>query len=354
MQPDREYDPQKEYVDIHGHIWPWYDLSKYQLSRNPAIGFDIGSRGIGKTYSWSHWAFATWRAKAAMWAILVRRRDELKAIRQGFWTNLYAEGYETKTDGIMCLIRDAKPRSVKAAEWAEQHPWQPYGFFLCMTDANTYKQNSAQFSSYPIDKMMLDEFIIEDQAKRYLDTEPAPLTSIASSVFRTRRRRVTAFSNAGFIHNPYFSYYGVTSGDFEQSDYVWRNDVLFHYTRQPSPAVYSEGLRGRDKAYQTENAFRDVTGAAVIKRPKSARPRFSLITREKSYRVYGLPIKGWLYVEANNKELKTIPTYTLDPYLIARHAVYDPDIVKLLRRTLHINRLRFHTDDDRADIFDYI
>lgn len=342
------------YLGVDNKWWPWYDLATYQLSRNPVIGFDIGSRGIGKTYAWARWAFATWRSKGSMWVILVRRRDELKSIRQGFWTGLHADGYETRNDGIMCLIREIRPKGAKADEWNESHPWQPFGFFLCMTDANTYKQNSSQFSAYPIDKMMLDEFIIEDQAKRYLDTEPAPLTSIASSVFRTRRRRVTCFSNAGFVHNPYFEYYGVTSGDFAQSDYVWRGDVLFHYTRQPSPMVYAQGLKGRDKAYQTANEWRDVTGAAVIPRPKSAKPRFTLITKTRSYRAYTLPMKGWLYIEATRKPLKTVPVYTLDPYTIAPNGIYDPGVIKLLQKTLHANKLRFRTDEDRADFFDYI
>lgn len=342
------------YLGVDGKRYPWYDLNTFQLSRHPSIGFDIGSRGIGKTHAWSHWAFATWRRKRTMWAIVVRRRDELQAIRAGFWTGLYKDGYETKNDGSMCSIRQARPRSISADEWSERHPWQPYGFFLCMTDANTYKQNSAQFSEYPIDKMMLDEFIIEDPAKRYLETEPSPLTSIASSVFRTRPRRVTCFSNAGFVHNPYFAYYNISSGDFAHSDFVWRDDVLFHYTRQPSPIVYAQGLKGDDREYQVYNTFRDVTGKAICEKPKSARPYCNLVSKIRSYRVYTLPIKGWLYVEPAQKMLHTIPTYTLDPYTIAENGTYNQDFMKLLRRTLHANRLRFRRDEDRADVFEYI
>lgn len=351
--PAHWYDDER-YMGVDGAWYPWYRLDHFQLSRNPAMGFDIGSRGIGKTTSWSRWAWHTFHNKGSMWVVCVRRPDELKAIRAGFWTWLYAEGWETMTEGLMCSIRPARPLNVKPKEWAEQHPWRPFGFFLCLTNATTYKQNSAQFSAWPIDKMLFDEFILEDPAKRYLETEPAPLTSIASSVFRNRQRRVTCFSNAGFVHNPYFSYYDVTSGDFAETDYVWRDDVLFHYTRQPSPIVYAQGLRKDDKAYQTRNAFRDVTGQAVCERPRSARPWCNLATPARMYRVYTMPIRGWLYIEADRRRLKTVPTYTMDPYLIVPDGVYDRKIIKRLQQALHANRLRFGRDDDRADIFDYI
>lgn len=344
----------KEYMGVDHKWYPWYDLDRFILSRQPVIGFDIGSRGIGKTTGWSQWAWATWKNKGAMWVVLVRRPDELKAIKQGFWTWLLNEGWETSNDGIMCRIRLAKPKDIKADEWASSHPWQPFGFFLCMTNAVTYKQNSAQFSAYPIDKMLFDEFILEDPAKRYLETEPAPLTSIASSVFRNRPRRVTCFSNAGFVHNPYFTYYGVTSGDFEKTDFVWRDDVLFHYTRQPSPIVYSQGLRSGDRAYQTWNQFRDVTGQAVCAKPKSSRPWFNLASKTAMYRVYTMPYKGWLYVEHTKKPLASIPTYTLDPYTIVRNGVYDMDTIRMLKRTLHANKLRFGRDEDRVDVFDWL
>lgn len=351
--PEKWFDDTK-YMGVDGEWYPWYDLDRYQLSRQPVIGFDIGSRGIGKTTAWSKWAWATWQRKKSMWVVCVRRRDELKAIRQGFWAWLLAEGWETTTDGNMCKIRKARPRSIKPDEWSQTHPWEPFGFFLCMSDAVNYKQNSAQFSAYPIDKMLFDEFILEDPAKRYLETEPAPLTSIASSVFRNRPRRVTCFSNAGFVHNPYFSYYGVTSGDFANTDYVWRDDVLFHYSRQPSPIVYAQGLRSGDRDYQTRNVFRDATGEAVCAKPKSSRPWCNLATKQALYRVYTMPIKGWLFIERANRPVSTVPTYTLDPYTIVSGGVYDLNAIKVLRRTLHANKLRFARDEDRADIFDWL
>lgn len=343
-----------DYIGVDGKPHQWYNLEQTILSRNPVLSFDVGARGIGKTTAWSIWARKSWERTRHQWAIVVRREDEYQVIKKTFWLGIGAGKLEIMNDGIQCFARQKRPLDVDEDQWSSTHRWEPFGWWLLMKDANVYKQMSAAFSQVPVDKMLFDEFIIEDPAKRYLATEPAPLLSIMSSVFRNRPRRVCCFSNAGFVHNPYFEAYHVTSGDFAHGDYVRRGDVLFHYSRQPSPAVYADGLTPGETSYQTGNHFKDVTGEGVAEKPAVTRLLWNLTDGVRWWKVYDILVKGWLFVELSSKPGREAPVYNLDPYVITDGGMYDRDILTQLRRTLHHGRLRFSSDEARNTLYDHI
>lgn len=349
-------DPLKGYKGADGQYYPWYDLNLL-LSRHKAFNFDIGARGIGKTTSWSLWARKSWEINKARWAVVVRRPEELAITRVTFWEGLAGRGYEFKNEGIKNFIRPKRPQGTSQKAWNSEAPWQFWGVFLCLSDANRYKQASSMFSDSRIDKMLFDEFIIEDDSKRYLSTEPSPLFSIASSVFRNRPRRVHCFSNAGFVNNPYFRHFGLSSGDFTQSNFVKRgDDVLFHYSRQPSPEIYTTGLTSREKDYQVHNIFKDVTGCGVVKElPQYCIPSFNLNDKHGRYFiVYHCHIKGWLWVKAVRKPLGNLPMFNLDPYSIIVGGVYDNSVIKMIQKSQRAGRLRFMSDEARIAIFEVI
>lgn len=336
------------YIGTDNMHYEWYDLN-LALSRNPTYFFDIGARGIGKTTSFALWARKSWEKTGERWAIVTRRPDDLSMLRQNFWNDFTLGGnYEVTFNGIKSLIREKCPVDEDSRRWKKTHKWELFGVFLCLSDAISYKQASPFFSESNITKMLFDEFIIEDDSKRYLTTEPSPLFSIVSSVFRNRRRRVFCFSNAGFVNNPYFREYGITSGDFINSDFKTLKDgeVVFHYSRQPSPKEYEAGLTNKEISYQNNNLFRDVTGVCVRKRPPLCKPIYNVWAENRSFVLYINDVATKYYISEHSL-INNLPIYTLDKFAIVKDAIYETGIIKDLKKLYHKNRLRFDTDDIR-------
>lgn len=342
------------YIGTDGNYHDWYDLN-IALSRNPAFFFDVGARGIGKTTSFALWARRTWESKRTRWAVVCRRPDEMSLLRENFWNDFTLGGdYEVSFHGIRSLIREKCPEDEDRKRWRASHPWVFWGVFLNLSDALKYKQASQFFSASNIDKMLFDEFIIEDDSKRYLTTEPSPLFSVASSVFRNRRRRVFCFSNAGFVNNPYFRAYGVKSGDFINSDFVQPADnVYFHYSRQPSPAVYNDGITFSEKSYQTANIFRDVTGSLVESKPVGAIPVANFTIAGKCFVLYRSKYGRHRFVE-ERPFVGGVNTFTLDKFTMVENGIFDRGFLRELGRLYSGNYLRFDCDDSRNLILDAI
>lgn len=342
------------YTALDGQEYDWYNLN-IALSRNPSFFFDIGARGIGKTTSFALWARKSWEAKGARWAIVCRRPDEMSLMRENFWNDFTLGGrWDVSFHGIRSLIAEKCPPGVNKKKWRAEHPWQFWGVFLNLSDAIRYKQASQFFSTSKIDKMLFDEFIIEDDSKRYLSTEPAPLFSIASSVFRNRPRRVFCFSNAGFVNNPYFKAYSVTSGDFQKSEYVNPEEgVYFHYSTQPSPAIYSQGITQDEKQYQTQNIFRDVTGSLIGQKPTGATPICNFYV-EGSWYVWYRSRYGHLSFIEKKPPAGNVGRFTLDKFDLVESAIFDRDALRALGKKYRHNQLRFDSDESRIVFEDKI
>lgn len=342
------------YYAKDGNYYEWYDLN-IGLSRNPAFFYDIGARGIGKTTSFALWARGAYMTKDTRWSIVCRRPKEMSIMRENFWNDETLGGdFDVTFHGIKSLIGKKCPPGENTRKWRAQHPWRFWGVFLNLTEAMNYKQASQFFSTSRIDKMMFDEFIIEDDSKRYLSTEPAPLLSIASSVFRNRPRRVFCFSNAGFVNNPYFKKYGIKSGDFLNSDFVNpKKGVYFHYSRQPSPAVYDEGLTEEESKYQTQNIFRDVTGELIGTKSSGAEPIANIYFNHEWFVWYKAKYGRLTFIERHSPA-GNVPAFTLDKFEMVEGAIYDREFLRMIGKKYRHNDVRFDSDDTRVDFQDKI
>lgn len=242
----------------------YYNLDN-TLSRGALLSFVLGHRGAGKTYAGKKWAIEDWlRTKKEF--VYVRRLDsELAEIKGNLFDDIApAYNLSIKCVGSTFKIRKVKPLDLEKEEdkeWERENPWKTFGYAMALNLQQDYKSGS-----WPeVNKIIYDEFIIENPSRRYIKDEPDQFTNLCSTILRHRKGRIVAFSNAGAVWNPYFTAYGITTADLKQQ-YIKRKkgDVLFEQFHSKGNAEHlRQGLMGRigtDKyiSYAIDSQFKDM------------------------------------------------------------------------------------------------
>lgn len=344
----------------------YYDL-RPAMSRGAPLTFVTGERGAGKSYSFKDWAFNDWLAAKKRgdkhppeWVYARRSGEEINTSKRTFWGDfIHKTDYEISVKGIECRIR---PRYVEEiyedidgkVRRNEPEPWEPFGWFLSITDAQDYKGNA-----FPhVNKFCLDEFIIENKRKLYIPGEVDQFLGLLDTVFRKRKVKAVAFSNSGAIANPYFDYYGVASEDFDESKWVYRNDraVLFEYydserTEDEIMELDMAKIAGKSyREYAFRNKFKDSSQELVADKPIGAK-RYLKMTAdgERWYTLYKAPavhsgrVVWWLKTEDSWEK-----GFALRPNLVSADTTYDPDFISNMKRQIDSRRISFDSPDTRA------
>lgn len=348
-------------------IQQWYSLRPI-LSRAAILNFVIGERSAGKTYAFKEWAFTDWfktrhTDNPAHWVYLRRNEDEINLAKAGLWDDFLPErGWEVKSKGIRCYIRptfveevyedlDGKERKT------QPEPWELFGYFLCITDGQSYKG-----LSFPtVNKLCFDEFIIENKRKLYIPDEVKHFLGILSTVFRRRKAKVVALSNSGAIANPYFNHYKVKSEDFSNTDWVRRhigNDgrakVVFQYYRSgrtedqimEDDIAQISGEAFLDYAFR--NKFSDASDEMVASKPVGAAPWLRFTSDGSTwYTLYSSSKAdgGRYWLREINSMAKA---FSLTPNLVSEETTYDPSAVANIKKMVDNRIVLFDSVDTRA------
>lgn len=323
------------------------------LSRSAKLNFVIGDRGAGKTYDFKRLAFESWQRTGAEWVYIRRNSDEIIASKGSLWDDyLPAKGYQVKTKGYKCFIRIQIPLELEGkekAQWEEQNPWRPFGYFIALTDAQMFK--SASFPK--VDKICFDEFIIENQRHRYIPGEVDQFMGLIDSIARQRKIRVIALSNAGFLNNPYFIYYDIKGSEFEEASFVRRNggNVLFEYYNSPLTDEELENLNMAKiagdsyKKYAIRSKFKDGGEDLVRAKPLHSHPWIKLSRNGDMWlTVYKKDGENW-WVGLANADVKGYSLNQWDPF---EGATYDGELIKDLKDALNERLINFESASVRA------
>lgn len=323
------------------------------LSRGAKLNFVIGDRGAGKTYAFKETAFTSWERTGAEWVYIRRGSDEIIASKGSLWDDyLPAKGYQVKTKGYKCMIRPQIPLELEGkekSEWEEKNPWRPFGYFIALTDAQIFK--SASFPK--VDKICFDEFIIENRRRRYIPEEVDQFMGLIDTIARQRKIRVIALSNAGFIDNPYFGYYGIKSKEFEETNFIRRNSgsVIFEYYNSELTDEELENLNmakiaGESyKKYAIRSKFKDGGEDLVRVKPLHSHPWIKLSRNGNMWlTIYKKEGENW-WVGYGNTNVKG---YSLNKWEPFEGATYDQELVNDLKDALNDRILNFESADVRA------
>lgn len=347
----------------------YYSL-KPLLSRGYPISFVIGERGAGKTYAWKEWAYKTWIASGSEWAYIRRIPDEIRAIKNTLWNDVlsnYGDRHQVRTVGDLCEIRPTPPEFVDSTEkkdWEAVHPWKTFGYYFTIAEGQKYKS-----SSFPhIDKACFDELIIENPSHRYIgknDMEPDMYIGLLDSIFRRRTGwHAVALSNAGAIANPYFRKYNVDPKQFETREFIPAGPdfpkVIFQYYYEPENEEYNKtsiigGAATKTYAnYALSNKFRDGGEEFITPKPYEAVP-ICKFTKDGIDWVTAYAAEDsdqWWLASTNPKVQGGV--YSLDPRKPIVNTIYEPEVIKHIKRMYNRRMLTFAKADVREKILDWL
>jgi hypothetical protein len=329
------------------------------LSRGAKLNFVIGDRGAGKTYDFKRLAFESWERTGAEWVYIRRNSDEIIASKGSLWDDYLPEkGYQTKTKGYKCFIRIQIPMELEGkekSEWEEKNPWRPFGYFIALTDAQMFK--SASFPK--VDKICFDEFIIENKRHRYIPGEVDQFMGLIDTIARQRKIRVVALSNAGFINNPYFIYYGIKGSEFEETNFLRRHEgaVLFEYYNSKLTDEELENLNmakiaGESyKKYAIRSKFKDGGEDLVRTKPLNSHPWIKLSRNGDMWlTVYKKTGENWWVGFGNSK----VDGYSLNKWEVFEGATYDNQLLNDLKDALNDRVINFEDARVRSIFLEWL
>lgn len=245
------------------------------LSRNATLNMVIGHRSAGKTYAFKDWALRDFLKNGKQFIYLRRNRNEVANIRATLFDDIIDKyNVDIRHEGVQVFLRQRPTPEMTAKEIKKLCPWRLFGFIIPLSLQQTYKS-----AAYPnVNKICLDEFIIENHRQKYLENEVRDLLSFYFTVDRGRNDvRLVLLSNSGFIDNPYFTAYNIKYTDLMKSPWVFRKNkkVLLHYYSNESNTEELKddniGQISTDEysAYALENKFNDATDEFITeKKPK--------------------------------------------------------------------------------------
>lgn len=187
----------------------WYDLSQL-LSYNKILNFVIGQRGGGKSFNAKKWCVNDFIKNGKQFIWVRRYKTELKTINTWF-DDLKGEGmfegHKMEVKGRTAYING-----------------EVAGYFIALSTSQHEK--SRPFPN--VNKIVYDEFVIDEGAIRYLPHEVETFLSFMDTVIRNRDDvRALLIANNVSVTNPYFDFFGVR-GDSEKR-FVVKDDLIIEF-----------------------------------------------------------------------------------------------------------------------------
>lgn len=174
----------------------YYNLDKL-YSRDFLIGFVIGERGVGKSFS-AKLAMLKRFIRTGEQFIYVRRyKTELDTALATFWDDLQTNGY---FDDLNLQVKKSKMLTTFTCDG------EVCGYAVPLSTANILKS-----TSFPkVTTIIFDEFLLPPGNYRYLKNETNCLLDVIETVFRLRSGKTILLGNNIAPHSsPYFAYWNL-------------------------------------------------------------------------------------------------------------------------------------------------
>ena len=323
------------------------------LTRNAWMSIIVGNRSAGKTYSFKDWAIRDWLKSGKEWVYCRRYKDELTTKDTFFDDIAFKYDLEVTVRGWRAF---AKKKGEKE--------WKPFGYFMALSHQQRYKGTNLP----NVNKLCLDEFIIENTRNKYIPDEVNQLMSLCVTIDRDRNElKVVLFSNAGVLNNPYFNEYDIKASDLVLSQWIKRNNgsVLFHHyipdsdTKETLVTSHMAMIAPKEyNDYAYDNMFFDAGNEFIIpKKPKNY-TSFMCITngndvlrlyKNSNYSTNDCTI--WVKIEKNEPDKFML---SCNPSRPIENAKYNPQYLNTLRKNTHNLLVTYNTPESRIKWYDMI
>ena len=312
-------------------------------------------RSVGKTYAFKEWAIKDFLKTGAEFVYMRRMDSEIGEVKHNLFDDIsHKFGKVVKCRGSVFYIRNTPPEELEGKEireWEELNPWKKFGYAMSLNLGQYYKSGA-----WPkVNKICLDEFIIENNRIKYMVNEPDIFAGLILTIFRERKGRTVALSNAGAIWNPYFSAYGITSKDLQQDFIVRRGGgvVFQQYRHLANEQAMKAGMMGRIGTdnfiqYALESKFKDVDEHMIVGVDDVIviKKHFNIIASSgKSFILLGTA-SGKAYIKAGKDN--SINTYGLSPRDLQNR--YSKDIVASIKDMIYRKKILFDSIDTRLEV----
>lgn len=252
----------------------YYDFPEL-LSRNGIINFVVGARGYGKTYGAKKWAISDYLKTGKQFIYLRRYDHELKNIKS-FFSDV---AHEFPEENFRVNGRTAELETGVTDKGKPE--WSTIGYFIALS-------TSQQIKSVPfpdVNKILFDEFILDNGFVRYMNDEVRAFLDFMVTVDRFRDNPVKAvcMANSTSINNPYFAWWDIRPPEHGQ---WWRGEhgaVVAHFpdSTEWRAAMETTGLGAliastRYGDYSLGNVFLDNTNYLLGKREPHSMHMFDI------------------------------------------------------------------------------
>jgi Podovirus DNA encapsidation protein (Gp16). len=295
----------------------YYNFDKI-YSMNGVYNFVVGLRGVGKTYGKKVKCVKAAIEKGHEFIYLRRYKEELKAAKGSFFNDFLGEfpDYDFQVSGNVAQYSHKRLRDEK------KRPWFTLGYFMCLSQGQTFKS-----VPFPLVRHIIyDEFILEKGMTHYLPDEASVFTNFFNTVDRSKdKTRAWFLANAVSIDNPYFLKYEIEPKVGEEwiRRFAGKNSPHFVVAHFPDPEQFKaqvnrtrfgEFINESDPtyaAYAIGNEFKDNNNNLLEIKPSSAEYVFTLETKKGTFSVWrDWGSKSWYIQE---KRPKTEIVFTIVP-----------------------------------------
>ena len=275
----------------------WYNYDEV-LSLNKLFMFIIGIRGGGKSYGAKRWAINDYIKRGNQFIYLRRSKVELDEVVDTLFADIAGifPSYSFISKGGTFYIYKTAERDNEDFKLDDHVA----GFALSLSTAGQRKS-----SSYPlVNKIIFDEFIIEQNNMRYLRNEARIFMGLYETVNRLRLKnevRALFIGNAVSVINPYFTYFKIRpikGRRFTQ----YPNMVIDYYTNEAFKAAkvdtkFGQILSQSDVGqYMMDNVYLNDSEHFIDKKSPDAQYMCTIIYNNDPFGVWVDYGKGKMYL----------------------------------------------------------
>lgn len=263
-----------------------------------------GERGVGKTYGFKKWAIGDFIKNGNKFVYTRRYDSEFKKI--GSFFNDICNDTDLKISGCDLAVRDGNFLI----------DGNVAGYYIPLTKAQQYKSTPFERT----DKILLDEYIIDDATHHYIKDEVNIFYNLCETIFRMRDFKAFLFANSSNMLNPYNVHFNFMSLPYGKS--FCRNkelDAVYIYTKNKKYQETKSNTRfGRAVAntdygdFANKNIFAD-TDISMVRRKTDCFYFCTLCIDNADLHFYMSNDYNCMYCSIKKQENVYFRKYTISP-----------------------------------------
>lgn len=344
-------------------FYDWDRTFSYQTGTNGEICFIYGAKDIGKTFGLRKKCVELFIKNNELFCEICRTNEELKAVSQGYFSKLQAEGFFT---GYVFKVENGCGYIAKKPIGEEKPDYRLLMYFVALTNFQREKKRTFVRPR----RFIFDEAIIDtkDRYHRYLPDEFFILANLLDSISRQQpdddyRYNVYLIGNAVDLTCPYFRFLGVDRLPEFGYTYYKNKTVLIHNVEpwdaedRRARTLVGRMLEGHDEsAVIFDNEFRDTTGKEIAKKTSAAKYRFALRWGKTTFAVWIDTKRAIWYINSKvPKDAKNIFTLAKrDSSINYRMLEKVNPMCQMLKDVYYIGGLRYESAHLREAFFEIL